>query len=368
MTIHGIEEFLALAGSRRVVFLGECSHDMDEFYAAKTEIVRRLVDEHDFSLIILEAGMAACAGAMLDDAPHAVDRLQEIYNFYSTPHMLALVEWASARQENARPAIVGMDPRVLTRGGDWIAATLGRLGYPGSDAFAENELSLYQIWRNQQLTGAAEGNAEGIDRTRLTLIDALKWLVELDDDSLEARLVERILVDRLSLLDVISDENAYFDWRERRMASNIEWWCGEVYPDRKVIVWGHNYHLMRRRSAVDAGVNAVECVSTALMRSSFVLGLYSNGGIGTYPDGKPFPIPAAAPGSIEQNGIADGEKARITIFPDAEGWWRTPCSSLSFGLEEETLVPAEQYDGVLVVRDVSPRAVVDPELVRRLPA
>lgn len=366
-TVTGLEDFIAAAASRRLVLLGECSHDMAEFYAIKAEIIRRLVAEHGFSLVIIEAGMAGCAAAILGDAVHPVDRLQHLYRFYRTPEMLRLVEWSLARDGAERLPIVGMDPRVLLQGGEWLGATAAALGYGRAAELGANEDALYEAWRHKQLTGAESGDDATIDRSRALLVDALEWLAGRDDDRLEARLVERILQDRLSLIDVIDDEQAYFDWRERRMAANIEWWCTGMFPDRKAIVWGHNYHTMRRRTAVDGGVNTGESVSSELMADALSLGLYAYEGTGTWPDGKPFPIAPAPVGSLEHHGLADGDDARITLFGDGDGWWRTPCVSRSFGIEEETLVPAEQFDGVLVVRDVRPQEIVDPALLRRLP-
>jgi erythromycin esterase len=162
-------------------------------------------------------------------------------------------------------------------------------------------------------------------------------------------------------------EAEYYDWRERRMAGNLEWWCDEIHPDAKVIVWGHNYHTMRRHSAINGERTMGEYLSEGLMSDALSLGVYAHSGVGTYPDRKTFEVPPAPEGSIEHYGIADGEAARITLFAEQKGWWQRPCLSRLFGLEEEGLVPAEQYDGVLVVRDVTQTEFVDVELMRRMP-
>ena len=42
-------------GSRRVVLLGEASHGTSEFYSARTAITRRLIEEHGFTIVAVEA-------------------------------------------------------------------------------------------------------------------------------------------------------------------------------------------------------------------------------------------------------------------------------------------------------------------------
>ncbi len=42
-------------GSKRVVLLGEASHGTSEFYRARAAITRRLIEEHGFSIVAVEA-------------------------------------------------------------------------------------------------------------------------------------------------------------------------------------------------------------------------------------------------------------------------------------------------------------------------
>lgn len=374
MNITGLEEFLSAASRHRFVLLGECSHDMNEFYEIKTTIVRRLVEEHGYSLLILEAGMASCAQSMSGPAEHPVDRLEGLYRFYRTAAMLSLIELWQRPDINGRLSIVGMDPRVLSTGAEWIVATLSALSFHDAARVGECEAALGALWREMIFAGVDEATAKHDEWERRAqdvrglLVQVLEWLAGLGGEALDARLAERILHDRLTMLDVLDSDKRYYQWRDRRMAANVEWWCRSVHPDAKAIIWGHNFHTMRRRSLVDQDVSMGECLEPAIVANSFNLGVYAHSGIAASYDRSPITIAPAPEGSLEHIGIEAGDAARITIFPDGDGWWRRPCLTRSFGIEEETLVPAEQYDAVLVVRDVRPQQFVDHELIRRMPA
>jgi erythromycin esterase len=365
MNIPGLEDFLATAARHRVVLLGECSHDMHEFYQIKTEIVRRLVEDYDFSLLIFEAGMASCSQAMRDGVP-SLERLEGLYNFARTPAMHAFFQWWDLPEIHPKLAIVGMDPRVLKTGVEFIADSLRTLGYDRADAVADTERALHAVWRRLLLVGADGGEEKEIATARVVLVGALEWLASIDEPTLDGRVLERILLDRLSLLDAMKTEAQYYDWRERHMAANVDWWTREVYPDRKTIIWGHNYHTMRRHSAINGEATMGEHIAPELMSDAFSLGVYAHSGTGTFPDRKPFTIAPAPEGSLEHYGIEEGESARFTVFRDPNGWWRRPSLSRLFGIEEEALVPNQQYDGVLVVRDVHPQEIVDKEILRRI--
>src|SRR5690348_1316078 len=54
-------EFFDRFGSARVVLLGEASHGTSEFYRARAEISRRLIERHGFSIVAVEGDWPDCA-------------------------------------------------------------------------------------------------------------------------------------------------------------------------------------------------------------------------------------------------------------------------------------------------------------------
>lgn len=366
MTITGLEEFLAAVDKHRVVLLGECSLEIHEFYALKAQIVRRLVEEHGFSLLIFEAGMAACAQATsrLDAGP--VDRLEGLNGYARTYPLLSLFKWWERADVRSRLKIVGMDASLRVSGADWIVETLRTLGYGNAGDVGATELQLEGISRRMLVGSLDAGDERAIAEARPVFVEALGGLASCEA-SYDVRLVERVLHEHLTMLDVTRGDRSFLDWCERRMAANVAWWCSEMHPGEKAIVWGHNHHMARHHSAIDGVATMGEYLPDALTSETFSLGLYAYSGTGIFPDRTPYTIPPAPPDSLECYGLAEDGDACITLFSGEEGWWNDVCMTRPFGIEEEIMIQAEQYDGVLVVRDVKPCERVDPELARRLP-
>src|SRR3954467_3234237 len=51
----GYDALVDLAGEAQCVLIGEASHGTHEFYAIRAELTRRLIEEHDFRAVAVEA-------------------------------------------------------------------------------------------------------------------------------------------------------------------------------------------------------------------------------------------------------------------------------------------------------------------------
>ena len=55
---EGYTALLEMAGAAHCVLIGEASHGTHEFYSTRAELTRRLISEHDFRAVAVEAGLA----------------------------------------------------------------------------------------------------------------------------------------------------------------------------------------------------------------------------------------------------------------------------------------------------------------------
>lgn len=365
MNIHGIDDFISAAARRRIVLLGECSYDLAEFYSVKTEIVRRLVDEAGFSVLAVESGVAAVAQSMSADCPKPVDQLNGLRSFARTPQMYSLLQWRQRSGDRARFELVGIDPHASPFGADWVVTTLRAVGFQEADSIGEIERSFDTMFRRLHFFGAGSDDGDLVS-VRRQLADCLHWFRSLDSDDVSAMTLERVLGDRLSLLDVIGNETAYEEWRERRMAATVEWWCKEMFAAARIIVWAHNHHVMRQHSSIDGVKSMAEFLPGEFWSDAMSLGIYAGSGVGVYPDRSTFAIPDPPADSVEHYGINEDRRARITLLDAGVTWANELCIARQWGIEEELLVPAEQFDAVCVVANVTPREEFDSELMRRI--
>lgn len=180
---------------------------------------------------------------------------------------------------------------------------------------------------------------------------------ELDDPMLAM-----IIEDRLATLDFDPadfDRMAFERERERRMAVNLLRHL-QREPGARVIVWAHNAHIAHAYSDFVGDVQRQgEFVHSVLGDESYTVGIYPLSGQGyAWFINQDYEIRPPQPDSLE------ARLAQIPgdpVFLDLHGaaaqqhpWTRQPVMSFEWGLNEQLIVPAEMYDGLLLIRAVTP--------------
>jgi len=106
---------------RRVVLLGEASHGTSEFYRARAAITRRLIEEHGFTIVAVEADWpdAAAIDRYVRHRPARGDRAESPFQRFPTwmwrnTDIAALIEWMRKHNEktpelSARAGFYGLD-------------------------------------------------------------------------------------------------------------------------------------------------------------------------------------------------------------------------------------------------------------------
>lgn len=100
----------------------------------------------------------------------------------------------------------------------------------------------------------------------------------------------------------------YVERRDEGMAENLTFLLDEMYPDRKVIVWGHNFHIRHDNLAIPPDTSIFPDVAARTMGSwvhlrygdaIYTVGLYAHRGQAAGNSGNVFDIEPPAPGSLE---------------------------------------------------------------------
>lgn len=254
-----------IVGDARVVCLGESRHDASEQFQFKHRMVRYLVEEMGFSIIVLEEGMAQAQAVDEyirggDGDPAAI--LGGLSNWFAwdTQEILELVEWVRAYNDDP-----SHEPKLRFYGLD---CTAPRLGLVNALAYMEsNDPGFHDRFETGSLGLSlyAEGDWWVTFERYAAVTDARREAIGQAYENLAVYMAAR----RSELVRRSSAEE--FDWamrqvyigqaahdlycsqtreeggviRDLAMADNLTWILDDQLPGRKAVVWAHNAHISR---------------------------------------------------------------------------------------------------------------------------
>lgn len=259
-----LDPLIDAARDARFVLLGEASHGTSEFYTWRTEISKRLIDEHGFSFIAVEGDWPDCQRVnryVKGDAEVGHDAREVLHAFERWPtwmwanrEVVALVEWMRDRNRRApddrRTGFHGLDVyslwdslRAVSDYLERIDPALARSARRATNCFqpygedaqdyaratalvpTSCEDEAVALLRDLQANGArfAESGKEGY-------FDA-------EQNALVARNAERYY------RTMVRGGPASWNVRDRHMMETLERLMRHYGPDARAIVWEHNTHV-----------------------------------------------------------------------------------------------------------------------------
>lgn len=370
-----------LLHDKRIVFLGESSHGVAQFNLAKTRLIQFLHQDMGYNVLAFESGMGNVMNAQGQiDKQAALQTMKDaIFGVWWTKETLPLFDYAKSTQATEQPLVLtGFDiqQQGAFTNGDWLQNP--KL----AQQFNEVEKQLAEWSSGKDL--------KGYQKVKATIIDVYKQVkseIQIKEKELQAaypkephivKLMDRTLADRIRLADeyieLTIQSNIDFEqnniesflqtmeWRDQAMMENLLWLAEEVYPTEKFIVWAHNDHIRKAQSDVMGSPYPVKLMGERLpdiyKKYSYVLGLYMTSGETSNNMGEPMPVLPPVKGSIED--ILSSTNKPYTFIDlrnrqneRGNSWMFEPRLSYSWGMIQESLVPRDQYDGILLIDQVN---------------
>ena len=248
-------------GDRRVVLLGEASHGTSEFYRARGAITRRLIEQHGFSIVAVEADWPDAA--VLDrHVRHRPPRDAADPPFQRFPSWMwrnrevaEFLDWMRAHNAglapDARAGFHGLD--MYNMGGS-IAAVLDYLDRidPEAAGVARDRYGCLHPWHGEPSAYGRAVLTEGyrrcekgvVQQWRDLLKNRLDYEAEGSEGFLDAERNARLVAaaERYYRIMYYGDAESW-NLRDSHMFETLQSLLDARGPQSKAVVWAHNSHI-----------------------------------------------------------------------------------------------------------------------------
>jgi len=357
-----LSKFADSLGDARIVGLGEQTHGAGSVFTLKTQLIKYLHEHHDFDVFILESGMfdvkkiweQAQAGRRIKDI--APDNI--FYMYAKTAEVTPLFDYINEQIASEQPLVlVGFDSQhtggISNKG--LVEALTNTVAQSSMDISQNSEWLLFSTQVQHVLDVNNTRFTKDVEKILFQQLSDLQQVFLMDTklDVTESRFWYRITK---GLEAQAKRQWKISDNRSQEMGENIKYWA-ERYPDKKIIVWAHTWHLTRDgRYQVNAG----QVVSKAYGEQYFMI--HFTGASGEYLDFVTMKNKAIIPpDSHSFESLLKGNKnedigfLNLRLLSRIEGNTANN-STLIFSNDYQETLPASQwstfFDGIFFIKNI----------------
>jgi erythromycin esterase len=342
-----LDPLLKRIGDARVVLLGEATHGTHEFYAWRTALTRRLIEEKGFNFVAVEGDWPDCyrvnrfVKGYPGSAPAPEEALETFRRWptwmWANREVQELIEWMEwfnqGRNEDDKIGFYGLDVyslwdslravmRYLRERNDANALCAARRAVRCFEPYGEDAQEYARATALLPDTPCREEVVSLLRELRRRVPDA-------DGDGRDAFFVaeQNALVvknaEAYYRAMVLSDESSW-NVRDRHMAETLERLLAYTAPGARGIVWEHNTHIgdARFTDMIDEGqVNLGQLARERYGEKDAVLigfGTYQGAVIAGSEWGEPWEemtVPRGRHGSWEDVLHSAGASDKLLVFP-----------------------------------------------------
>lgn len=375
-TFEDLQFFKTILGTRRLVQLGESGHGVAEFNHAKVRLIKFLHEQMGFDVVAFESGLFECYNAGFNAAtnPALTTMRNCIFGVWHTNEVLQLFEYIRSTQGTAHPLrLAGFDTQISSGAGiatrpaffrsviSVIDAARGERAQTSDQGFIQEYQAQRQIFAKNNQAALTEfyGGLELFfqehrDRLKAHYGDNPAPLIAERSAWSMLRFMEqlRASVDRPT--DFWSAESGGAI-RDFGMANNLTFLANDLYPGRKIMIWAHNFHIRHANAATASQQPTMgQWIRERFRNELYTIGLYMDRGTAAQNNRTVYSINPGAVNSMEWVMANAGSPLLFMDFlhhPRVAGnsWVFEPTTQRDWGTNPFSMVPRDQYDGVLFI-------------------
>ena len=248
-------------GSKKVVLLGEASHGTSEFYRARAAITRRLIEEHGFSIVAVEADWpdAAAVDRHIRQSPHQAMNPTPFARFPTwmwrnaefETFMRYLRQHNDLKPADERVAFYGLDLYNMNASIAEVLAYLDRVD-PAAAEVARARYACLSPWSREPAAYGRAALTQGFALCEKPVTNILVDLLKKElryigqdghrffDATQNARLVAN--AERYYRV-MYYGSHVSWNLRDQHMFQTLRQIMDYAGPDKKAVVWAHNSHI-----------------------------------------------------------------------------------------------------------------------------
>lgn len=366
----------------RIVQLGENGHGASESMQARARIARFLHEEMGFGVLAFESSLFLCHladGRIVGSSPRQT-LISSIIGVWHIEEMLPLFTYLTETRATGSPLrLAGFDVQPIGSRRRERSAFLGGIASVIDPEYGKEVLALETEFHKAYESESA-GRRQYLRQhgdAMATRYDALAAFIEQHlarlqkEKGREAPLVaaqEARSAAAYIRFQIAPDMRQYAEKRDRGMFENLQFLAERLFPDQKIIVWGHNFHLRHDNVSIPPREEVFPGVAARTMgtwtrehfrRRVFTIGEYAAEGRAVDNSRAPYSIAPPPTGSLERQmaAISDGVPS-IVVVRDSNAttvpWAWSPLPARYNGQHQQTLVAGRQYDALLFLPAVNP--------------
>lgn len=354
--------FKELLKNKRIVVLGESSHNIAEFNTLKIRLIKFLHEQMGFDVLATENGLSGMF--LLNESKNFLtpDSMvkHSLCGVWQVKENIPLMEYV----KKSDIITTGFDYQFMYRPANtFIYKYLG----PLNSEMVNKTLALDSAYYFADKTNYNESLKKRKDSLE-SCYKQLNELIHQNEDKLRSNLsrdeymtIKKELQNRLLFTSLVDTKEFTSEKRDEIMANNLVWLADTLYPDKKIILWAHNAHIYKTNPENASSEQRIMLAETPekFKKESYIIGLYMYSGKTGLP-GSRKNVSKVKPNTLEywlhqsgyQTTFMDFSKE---TFNKDNCWMFKSIKTLNWGLppSKERLIMKKIYDGVILLDHVT---------------